>query len=114
MSVPLLVEFFNALPDDALRGGLDWPISQPLGERESRATQSKTAGGKARRRAAVHVFCKQVQERYTEGTLLRVLVMGGVAARRAAAFALGLLGSPVVNRPLADRLHDDDEEVSRL
>lgn len=114
MSVPLLVEFFNALPDDALRGGLDWPISQPLGDRESRATQSKTAGGKARRRAAVHVFCKQVQERYTEGTLLRMLVMGEVGARRAAVFALGLLGTLAVSGALARRLHDEDEEVARL
>jgi hypothetical protein len=76
MSVPLLVEFFNALPEDALRGGLDWPIRLSISDREdSRAMDGKRVGGKARRRAAIHVFCKQVRERYT-GTLLRALMAG--------------------------------------
>jgi tetratricopeptide (TPR) repeat protein len=115
MSIPLLVEFFNALPEDALRGGLDWPTSQPFANREdARAMDGKRVGGKARRRAAVHVFCKQVRERYTEGTLLRVLAIGSVSARRAAVFALGLVGSPRVNDALAAHLHDDDDEVTRL
>jgi tetratricopeptide (TPR) repeat protein len=114
MSAPLLVEFFNALPEDALRGGLDWPVVGPLGAPgPGQAHQGKT-GGKARRRAAIHVFCKQVQERYLEGTLLRLLGMDDPAARRGAVFALGLLGSPAVNAALAGRLHDADEEVARL
>jgi tetratricopeptide (TPR) repeat protein len=115
MSVPLLVEFFNALPEDALRGGLDWPTRLSISDREdSRAMDGKRVGGKARRRAAVHVFCKQVQERYTEGTLLRVLAVADAPARQAAVFALGLLGSFAVNDVLAAHLHDEDEEVSRL
>jgi tetratricopeptide (TPR) repeat protein len=112
MSTPLLVEFFNALPDDALRGGQgDWPVRRLDGDD---ATKSKTTGGKARRRAAVHVFSKKVQERYTEGTLLRLLQGRNVAARRAAAFALGLLGAPAVADPLAASLHDEDEVVAEM
>src|SRR5262245_2421909 len=109
MSAPLLVEFFNALPEDALRGGLDWPTSQSIADRTDPHAASKTAGCKSRRRPAVHVFCKQVQERYFEGTLLRLLDMEDSQARRAAVFALGLLGSPSVNEVLATRLHDEEE-----
>lgn len=113
MSDPLLVEFFDVLPEDALRGGLDWPTSQSMGDKETQTTEVKV-GGKARRRAAVHVFCKQVQERYTEGTLLRVLACGNAVARQAAVFALGLLGSTAANEAVACHLHDEDEEVARL
>ena len=112
MNSPLLVEFFNALPDAALEGSLDWPISQYTREKASTTAETRTTG-KARRRAAIHIFCKQVRQRYTEGTLLRVLHGGDTTARRAAVFALGLLGSPAVNAFLADRLHDE-EEVARL
>lgn len=115
MSVPLLVEFYNALPEDALRGGLDWPTTPTITNREvGRAREGKRVGGKARRRAAIHVFRKQVQERYLEGTLLRLVRMGSVAGRRAAVFALGLLGSPAVNDRLAAALLDEDDEVARL
>ncbi|MFO0877943.1 MAG: tetratricopeptide repeat protein [Gemmataceae bacterium] len=114
MSVPLLVEFFNALPEDALRGGLDWPVSQSIGERTERPTTTGKGGGKARRRAAIHVFTKQVQHHYFEGTLLRLLDHDEPQTRRAAVFALGLLGSPGINDLLAAHLHDEDEEVSRL
>jgi tetratricopeptide (TPR) repeat protein len=121
MSTPLLVEFFNALPEDALRGHGDWPFSagdhkDPNASAKNRSTptpQSRT-GGKARRRAAIHVFTKQVAARYNEGTLLRLLATGAVAARRAAVFALGLLGSPAANDVLAARLHDEDEVVARM
>src|SRR5262249_12179126 len=54
------------------------------------------------------------QERYTEGTLLRLLQMSDVAARRAAVFALGLLGTMGSNETLAGCLHDEDEEAARL
>ncbi len=114
MSAPLLVEFFNALHEDALRGGLDWPIAQPPGEIAGRQPTQARTGGKAKRRAAIHIFSKQVQDRYSEGTLLRLLCAEEAASRRAAVFALGLLGSPAVNESLAAMLHDEDEEVSRL
>src|ERR1700730_11028182 len=97
MSAPLLVEFFNALPEDALRGGLDWPIVGPLGAVGPGQPHQGKTGGKARRRAAIHVFCKHVQERYLEGTLLRLLETEDPTARRAAVFALGLIGSPAAN-----------------
>ena len=113
MNSPLLVEYFNALPNDALEGGLDWPVSQYTREKDPQATETRTTG-KARRRAAIHIFCKQVRQRYTEGTLLRALHVGNATMRRAAIFALGMLGSPPVNAFLADRLHDEDNEVSRL
>lgn len=113
MSTPLLVEFFNALPEDALQGGLDWPKTQSIAS--STAPQASQArGGKARRRAAIHVFLKQVQERYTEGTLLRLLHAEAAESRQAAVFALGLVGSFAVNESLACLLHDEDEEVARL
>src|SRR5437660_9940844 len=112
MGTPLLVEFFSALPEDAVQEAPDLPLSRS-GDREGPA-RKPAAGGKARRRAAVHVFCKQVQERYTEGTLLRVLAVTAAPARRAAVFALGLLGSFCANDVLAAHLHDEDEEVSRL
>lgn len=112
MGTPLLVEFFSALPEDAVHEAPDLPVSRSA-DREGAARKPAT-GGKARRRAAVHVFCKQVQERYTEGTLLRLLQMGDVATRRAAAFALGQLGTMTTNEVLASSLHDEDEEVARL
>jgi len=112
MGAPLLVEFFTALPDDAVQEAPDLPLSRSPEPDEP--VRKPAVGGKARRRAAVHIFCKQVQERYTEGTLLRLLQMGDVASRRAAVYALGMLGSMAVNEPLAVCLHDEDEEVARL
>jgi tetratricopeptide (TPR) repeat protein len=115
MNTPLLVEFFNALPEDALRGQGDWPFSRSEADKEAgRTTKGRATGGKARRRAAIHVFRKQVQERYTEGTLLRIMQCPGVAARRAAIFALGLVGSPAVSGALAARLHDEDEDAALM
>lgn len=113
MSTPLLVEFFNALPEDALRGGLDWPIQPSLGEEPPRPAASGKSGGKARRRAAIHVFCKQVQERYFQGTIVRLLESTESRTRQAAVFALGLVGTADVNACLAGRLRDDDDEVAR-
>jgi tetratricopeptide (TPR) repeat protein len=113
MSTPLLVEFFNALPEDALRGQGDWPFSRSESDKDAgRSTKGRATGGKARRRAAIHIFRKQVQERYNEGTLLRLLQSPCVAPRRAAIFALGLVGSPAANDALAACLHDDDEDAA--
>jgi tetratricopeptide (TPR) repeat protein len=115
MSTPLLVEFFNGLPDDALRGQGDWPLGRTEADKDAgRSSKGRATGGKARRRAAIHVFRKQVQERYNEGTLLRLLQSPSVAARRAAIFALGLIGSPVANDALAGCLHDKDEDAALL
>jgi len=114
MSAPLLVEFFTALPEDALRGGFDRPPTRLVEEQEPNGPrrQHNATTGKARQRAAVHVFCKQVREKYTEATLLRLLEIGAPIVRRGAVFALGLLGSPAVNEAIAGRLHDEDEDVA--
>src|SRR4051794_34687521 len=104
MGTPLLVEFFTALPQDALQGSLDGPLCRHVEPHKTGQATEARSGGKARRRAAVHIFCKQVRERYTEGTLLRLLAADDVVARRAAVFALGLLGAAVVNEPLAEHL----------
>ena len=114
MSAPLLVEFFSQLPEHLVRRHEVSPLEpqeegrQGEGEKPARSR----AGGKARDRAALHGFQKQVRERYTEGTLLRLLHSPDAQCRRAAAFALGLLGGPDAQRPLAVSLHDDDAEVA--
>lgn len=114
MGAPLLVEFFTSLPEDAINETPDLPVSRLVEREQENSARKPATGGKARRRAAVHVFCKQVQERYSEGTLLRLLQMGDVAARRAAIYALGLLGSAGVGEALAACLHDSDDEAARL
>lgn len=92
MSTPLLVEFFNQLPDRRASEGAE--------------------GGKALQKA-LSAFKKRVAERYNEGTLLRVLDSTDPRTRRAALLALGLLGSMEINAALAARLHDDDPDVCR-
>ena len=62
--------------------------------------------------AAVGRFRRAVRERYTEGTLARILESHlDPAQRRAAAAALGLVGTMTSNPPLAAALHDPDEAV---
>jgi tetratricopeptide (TPR) repeat protein len=64
--------------------------------------------------AAVGRFRQAVRERYTEGTLCRILESHlDPTARRAAAAALGLVGTMSSNAVLAAALHDDDEGVRR-
>lgn len=115
MSAAWLVELFAALPEEAIYGGPDVPCYEPLGELgPESAPQQRIVGNKARRRAAIHVFRKQARERYTEGTLLRLLQGGDGEARRAAAFALGLVGTQAANDALAAALRDGEAEVSQL
>jgi tetratricopeptide (TPR) repeat protein len=59
-------------------------------------------------------FQKQVRERYTEGTLQRLVECHSAPARRAAALALGMLGTMQSNQALAGRLHDDDAIVRQM
>jgi len=113
MGAPLLVEFFLSLPEEAIRDVPGKPIQRQF-EDEDNSTRRPITGGMAKRRAAVHVFRKQVQERYNEGTLLRLLQANDVLSRRAAVYTLGLLGSQAINERLAACLHDEDEEVARL
>jgi tetratricopeptide (TPR) repeat protein len=84
VSIPLLVEYFNQLPE---------------------------RGPKQKTEAATEVFRQRVSERYNEGTLLRLLARGDAQTRRAALLGLGLTGTMAVNEALAARLHDEDAEV---
>lgn len=93
MGTPLLVEFYDELPD----------------VRANARPAARTA-----RRKAVEKFHKQAAERYNEGTLLRVLQSEDSRARRAAALALGTLGTMAANRHVAARLRDSDRQVRNL
>jgi tetratricopeptide (TPR) repeat protein len=59
-------------------------------------------------------FRVQVQARYTEGTLARLAEAGDTQTRRAAVFALGLVGSFQTNPAVARALRDDDPTVRNL
>ena len=64
--------------------------------------------------AAVGTFRQAVRERYTEGTLCRILESHlDPIHRRAAAAALGLVGTMTCNAVIATALHDDDDAVRR-
>jgi tetratricopeptide (TPR) repeat protein len=63
---------------------------------------------------AMREFRDGVRQRYTEGTLQRVLGANDVKARRAAALALGLTGTPTAVPTVAAALHDDDPLVRRF
>jgi tetratricopeptide (TPR) repeat protein len=59
-------------------------------------------------------FKRQVEKRYSEGTLQRLLEADSVTCRRAAVLSLGLMGTMDSNAALASRLHDPDPLVSQL
>src|SRR5262245_21528092 len=67
-----------------------------------------------RLQASMDLFQQQVSERYTEGTLQRMLECSEVDGRRAAVLALGLLGTMTSNTALAQKLRDKDRLVRRL
>lgn len=94
MSAPLLVEYYERLP----------PL-RPDDDEELWAAGAQ---------AAVRKFRDRVRKRYAEGTLQRLLAHDDVRARRAAAFALGLLGTMQSNPGVAAALKDDDPLVRRF
>lgn len=94
MSAPRLVEWYDRLPEP-----------RPDDDEELWA-----AGA----REALREFRSAVRQRYTEGTLQRLLVSPAVKARRAAALALSFLGSRESNAALAAALHDPDFLVQRF
>jgi tetratricopeptide (TPR) repeat protein len=66
-------------------------------------------------REAIRDFRAAVRDRYSEGTLQRVLATASaVKARRAAALALGLTGTPASAAAAAAALHDPDVLVRRF
>lgn len=95
MSAPLLVEFFNQLP-----------MFQPGDDEELWA---------AGLHEAMRAFRAEVQQRYNEGTLQRLLISSeDVKARQAATLALGLVGTSASVPVVAAALHDDDALVRRF
>jgi tetratricopeptide (TPR) repeat protein len=88
----LLVEYFNELPN---------------ARDEDRQVSRK------RMHAAVEKFKQQVAGRYNEGTLQRLLEAPDARSRRAAAVALGHLGSMKSNANVAALLTDEDAAVRR-
>ncbi|MBI3406754.1 MAG: HEAT repeat domain-containing protein [Planctomycetes bacterium] len=94
MREPLLLDFFQALPD---RRQEDSPreIAQRI-------------------RRGLNRFKKAVEARYSQATLERLLVAPDAEIRQAAVLALGLIGNFDVNALLAARLHDEDPTVREL
>ncbi len=90
----LLVEYYAELP-----------------ERQEGDDPEAWAG---RLQKALDGFKKKVGQRYTEGTLQRLLTSPDVQARRAAVLALGMHGGMRCNEALAGRLHDEDSLVRQM
>ena len=60
----------------------------------------------------VEEFCAQVEQRFSESTLCRLLESSGDSRlRRSAVLALGMVGTLESNVVVADALHDEDEVV---
>lgn len=93
MSTPLLVELYRRLPEREHEDSDTWLV---------------------RFHTAVTTFRKKVSERYTEGTLQRLLDSDEVETRQAAILALGMIGSMASNETLAHCLHDEIEKVREL
>jgi len=94
VSSPLLIELYNKLPERHL--------NEPPRE------------GKSRWQTALDKFRKRVEDRYNEGTLVRLLEIGEARCRQAALTALSLVGTMNSNAAAAARLHDDDPDTRQL
>jgi tetratricopeptide (TPR) repeat protein len=62
---------------------------------------------------ALRGFRRRVRNRYSEGSLQRLLDHHDAEVRRAAVLAIGLTGTYQSNAALARKLHDEDELVAR-
>jgi tetratricopeptide (TPR) repeat protein len=94
VTAPLLVTYFDRLP--------------PLNPGDDEELWAAGAGPLVQR------FQDEIRDKYTEGTLARLLGSADVRARRAATLALGLVGTMGCNQQLAAGLRDDDPLVQRL
>ncbi|MDB5311045.1 MAG: tetratricopeptide repeat protein [Gemmataceae bacterium] len=94
MSTPLLLELYDRLPP--LHPGDD---------------EELWAAGA---RDAMRDFRTAMKERYTEGTLARLLRAQNERTRRAAVLALGLVGTMQSNAAVAGMLRDEDPLVQRF
>lgn len=90
----LLVEYYRRLPE--------------RGESEDARAWA------VRLQEALAAYKQEINARYTEGSLQRLLVEPCAEARRAATLALGLVGTLGCNKALAGRLHDNDLEVRQV
>jgi tetratricopeptide (TPR) repeat protein len=91
VATALLLEYFRELPERTA-GELSLPWQR-------------------RYQAGLEKFQQRVLERYTEGTLQRLLDAALAETRQAAIFALGLIGGMSSNQALACMLHDEDNSV---
>ncbi len=94
MPDPLLIAYYDRLPQ--LTPGDDEDLW-------AAGVQEKMKG-----------FRDAVAAKYTEGTLQRLLAHGGTRARRAAALALGFVGTMQSNAAVSAALKDDDLLVRRF
>lgn len=94
MGTSLIVEFYRELPE--------------------RREEDDPREWLVRMQAALSKFQKKTAERYSEGTLQRLMDCPDPQARRAAVLALGLMGTMDSNKALAGRLRDDDRQVRQL
>jgi tetratricopeptide (TPR) repeat protein len=94
VSIPLLVEFYRALPQ---RRGK---------ETDEIWTQRWQTG--------LENFRQEALARYNEGTLQRLLDYGTAEARQAAVLALSMVGTMRSNEALAALLHDEDLTVRQV
>ncbi len=91
MRQPLILNFYSLLPEpNAETDALQWA------EKYRRGLQK---------------FRRAVEARYNEATLERLLNAWCADVRRAAALALGMIGTMNVNLSLASRLHDEEPQV---
>jgi tetratricopeptide (TPR) repeat protein len=68
----------------------------------------------ARMHDALRLYRRDVQAKYSEGTLQRLVSHPNIETRRAAILALGLLGTIASNGALAGGLHDEDRKTARM
>ena len=62
----------------------------------------------------IDTFLQNILARYNDSTLLRLLESSQVETRRASVLALGLVGGPQCNTPVAARMKDSDPVVRRF
>jgi tetratricopeptide (TPR) repeat protein len=94
VSIPLLVEFYRALP-------------QRRGKESDEIWTQRWQTG-------LENFRQEALARYNEGTLQRLLDYGTAEARQAAVLALSMVGTMRSNEALAALLHDEDLTVRQV
>jgi tetratricopeptide (TPR) repeat protein len=94
VTIPLLVEFYHALP-------------------QRRANEADEIWNQ-RWQTGLENFKHEALARYNEGTLQRLLDYGTIEGRQAAVLALSLVGTVRSNEALAALLHDEDVTVRHM